>query len=267
MLPPENGRAIPDAMAGPPCRRWVNASRSNTRNGMAWDSMGPHGRQTTEHGESMPRQTFPASHSVNLKKALTGGWSAGRGVVGPATGEWRRATGATIRGRRRGGRPRGQGHRCALAGPTRLPVRSALPAAPPLPEKNRQSACKPGSVGPRASARRDGHSSGTVVADRLEQPTRAKAGDSPAAVSRRARPYSVLLPVGFSVPLPLPVARCALTAPFHPCLPRGAGGLLSVALSLGSPPPDVIRHRVSVEPGLSSIPKDRGRPADWPGRQ
>src|SRR5262245_25025490 len=31
-----------------------------------------------------------------------------------------------------------------------------------------------------------------------------------------------------------------------------AGGLVSVALSLGSPPPDVIRHRVSVEPGLSS---------------
>ena len=30
------------------------------------------------------------------------------------------------------------------------------------------------------------------------------------------------------------------------------GGLLSVALSLGFPPPDVIRHRVSVEPGLSS---------------
>jgi len=31
-----------------------------------------------------------------------------------------------------------------------------------------------------------------------------------------------------------------------------AGGLLSVALSLGLPPPDVIRHRISVEPGLSS---------------
>ncbi len=30
------------------------------------------------------------------------------------------------------------------------------------------------------------------------------------------------------------------------------GGLLSVALSLELPPPDVIRHRVSVEPGLSS---------------
>jgi hypothetical protein len=30
------------------------------------------------------------------------------------------------------------------------------------------------------------------------------------------------------------------------------GGLISVALSLGLPPADVIRHRVSVEPGLSS---------------
>ena len=69
-------------------------------------------------------------------------------------------------------------------------------------------------------------------------------------------------------------ARCALTAPFHPYLPsvcRGGGGLLSVALSLGSPPPAVTRHRVSVEPGLSSqcprSPKGsvalRGHPADW----
>ena len=31
------------------------------------------------------------------------------------------------------------------------------------------------------------------------------------------------------------------------------GGLLSVALSLGFPPPGVTRHRVSVEPGLSSL--------------
>jgi hypothetical protein len=30
------------------------------------------------------------------------------------------------------------------------------------------------------------------------------------------------------------------------------GGLFSVALSLGSPPPEVIRHRIPVEPGLSS---------------
>ncbi len=72
------------------------------------------------------------------------------------------------------------------------------------------------------------------------------------------RPYSVLLPAGLAVPPTLPPARCALTAPFHPylqakkfSLPKG--GLLSVALSLGSPPPDVIRRRFSMEPGLSSI--------------
>ncbi len=38
-----------------------------------------------------------------------------------------------------------------------------------------------------------------------------------------------------------------------------AGGLLSVALSLGSPPPGVTRHRVSVEPGLSSPGPGRSR--------
>jgi len=75
----------------------------------------------------------------------------------------------------------------------------------------------------------------------------------------KCRPYLVLLPVGFAVPLPLPAARCALTAPFHPYRARRPGGLLSVALSLGSPPPDVIRHRVSVEPGLSSAdPSEKG---------
>ena len=35
------------------------------------------------------------------------------------------------------------------------------------------------------------------------------------------------------------------------------GGLLSVALSLGFPPPDVIRRRVRLEPGLSSASKRR----------
>src|ERR1700733_1049330 len=42
---------------------------------------------------------------------------------------------------------------------------------------------------------------------------------------------------------PLPAGRVAATC---------TGGLFSVALSLGSPPPDVIRHRIPVEPGLSS---------------
>ena len=48
-------------------------------------------------------------------------------------------------------------------------------------------------------------------------------------------------------------------------LPRIRGGLLSVALSLESPPPDVIRRRVSVEPGLSSpAPVETRYEGDYP---
>ena len=86
-------------------------------------------------------------------------------------------------------------------------------------------------------------------------------------------PYLILLPVGFALPRLLPDARCALTAPFHPYSPSPcgfrrssplrachaeaafaakAGGLFSVALSLGSPPAAVNRHRFFKEPGLSS---------------
>jgi hypothetical protein len=50
-----------------------------------------------------------------------------------------------------------------------------------------------------------------------------------------------------------------------PGVPGRTGGVLSVALSLGSPPPGVTRHRTSVEPGLSSLrPKaESGHPAVW----
>ena len=74
------------------------------------------------------------------------------------------------------------------------------------------------------------------------------------------RPYSVLLRAGLAMPLPLLAERCALTAPFHPN--RGDhGGLLSVALSLGSLQPGVTRRPVTMEPGLSSSARARGRPA------
>ncbi len=39
----------------------------------------------------------------------------------------------------------------------------------------------------------------------------------PALPQKAGRPYSVLLPVGFTLPALLPGPRCALTAPFHPC--------------------------------------------------
>jgi hypothetical protein len=45
------------------------------------------------------------------------------------------------------------------------------------------------------------------------------AGNEP---GRLIAPYLGLLPVGFAVPSLSPAARCALTAPFHPC-PEDAG--------------------------------------------
>jgi hypothetical protein len=86
----------------------------------------------------------------------------------------------------------------------------------------RQSAYKPGS-GWHADCYtrlRDGHSSWTPVTRRLQQPTRTAGSGHRSrrhALAAPHRPYSVLLPVGFAVPPALPPARCALTAPFHPC--------------------------------------------------
>jgi len=55
-----------------------------------------------------------------------------------------------------------------------------------------------------------------IVADHLSQPTRRAARKCAVPRKGACPSYSVLLRVGFTVPLPLPVARCALTAPFHP---------------------------------------------------
>jgi len=66
--------------------------------------------------------------------------------------------------------------------------------------------------------------------------------------------YLILLRVGFTLPLLLPRARCALTAPFHPYpapmlkLTLGAGGLFSAALSVGSRLPGVTWHPAQWSP-------------------
>src|SRR5262249_36866955 len=49
-------------------------------------------------------------------------------------------------------------------------------------------------------------------------------GKAPEPVARFLSSYLVLLPVGFTLPLPLPSARCALTAPFHPYRPAPIAG-------------------------------------------
>ena len=148
--------------------------------------------------------------------------------------------------------------------------------------RKRQTACKPGSV--RALRRGATIPLGrALLRDSRDQPGR-RGGNAPASQmeakppSAAGRPYSVLLPVGFALPPLSPAARCALTAPFHPCRRTGrslrGGGLFSVALSLRSPSPAVSRHRILVEPGLSSTgvqpPAAAARPSGgaWvrPGR-
>jgi len=76
-------------------------------------------------------------------------------------------------------------------------------------------------------------------------------------------PYLVLLRVGFTLPLLLPAARCALTAPFHPYrhVPIGtkSGGMFSVALAVGSRLPGVTWHSVLWSP---DFPLYRNRYSD-----
>ena len=79
--------------------------------------------------------------------------------------------------------------------------------------------CKPNSVCPLA--RGENHLSGQPI------PGIRLAFAKPGA-GRSGIPYLALHPMGFSVPRRLRFARCALTAPFHPCrqLMRDAGGLI-----------------------------------------
>ena len=81
-----------------------------------------------------------------------------------------------------------------------------------------QTACKPGSVHPGEPGAMAIHL-GRPSPDASRNLPGRRRGNAP---RRRpaCRPYSVLLPVGFTLPPPSPEARCALTAPFHPCPPK-----------------------------------------------
>src|SRR3954462_12264806 len=77
------------------------------------------------------------------------------------------------------------------------------------------------------------------------------AGNSPRGFPL-APPLFGLAPGGVYRAAPV-ASRAVGSYPTLSPLPRQSrGGLLSVALSLGSPPPAINRHRVSMEPGLSS---------------
>ncbi len=145
-----------------------------------------------------------------------------------------------------------------------------------------QPACKPGSVGP---GRRSVRTWRPFLWDDRRRPPRAtNPGDWPGEracpsprEAGRAAPIRSCSRWGLPCRPRCRVRGALLPHPFTLTPARSGnpvrGGLLSVALSLGSPPPDVIRHRLSMEPGLSSpSPEEPGaaaRPTDparmWAG--
>ena len=136
---------------------------------------------------------------------------------------------------------------------------AGVSAGPPT----HQTACKPGSVRRAANRprRRPFLCDAGCPAPEATYPDGGP--DKGLRLSPRCRPYSVLLPVGFAVPPPLPEARCALTAPFHPCradTQRTRRSVLCGTFPGLQLPPDVIRHRMSMEPGLSSPATFRSLP-------
>lgn len=74
-------------------------------------------------------------------------------------------------------------------------------------------------------------------------------------------PYLVLLRMGFAVPVCCQTSGALLPHRFTLTGPK-ASGLLSVALSVGSPRPVVNRHPVSVKSGLSSLALRQARFSD-----
>ncbi len=117
-------------------------------------------------------------------------------------------------------------------------------------KKQREQACKPGSV-------KDDHPSRTAVTCRLKRhyPRGRRATSFPS--------YLALLRVGFTWPISRLIAGGLLHHLFTltSLICRGARRYVSVALSLGSPPPEVIRH-----PALWSRDFPRGHisPRDRP---
>lgn len=79
----------------------------------------------------------------------------------------------------------------------------------------------------------------TVIHLGLLSPTSSSNQPEPNAGHAKGS-YLVLLRMGFTLPPLLPVARCALTAPFHPY--QQVGGIFSVALAVDSHPPGITWH-------------------------
>ncbi len=89
----------------------------------------------------------------------------------------------------------------------------------------RQTVYKPGSVSRIKCGMTAIPLGGRLRGRSSNQPGQHRREDTPAPTSNEVgarRPYSVLLQAGLAMPGPLLARRCALTAPFHPYLPKKA---------------------------------------------
>jgi len=80
-------------------------------------------------------------------------------------------------------------------------------------------------------------------------------------------PYLILLQAGFSMPLPLPVARCALTAPFHPCPRKSRAVCFLWHFPWGRPrrvlPGTLFPRSPDFPPAAAFAKSAGGHPANW----
>jgi hypothetical protein len=140
----------------------------------------------------------------------------------------------------------------------------------PTNDERMRSLVSPNARGPvsrvlsSALLRLCGHSSRRQVTLPLKQPTRATSRNRPIC-----RPYSVLHPVGFSVPVTLPPPRCALAAPFRPYPPKGRRYPFCGTFPESSRRPTRRALPGTVVPWSPDFPRPacagRGRPALWRG--
>ena len=150
------------------------------------------------------------------------------------------------------------------------PLRS-LRAPPPLrpravfrPEKSfpLEFGCKPGSV-PAFVTLRGWRSFIWAARCRTAQATNSGSGiDAGHAGGLPRDPFSVLLQVGFAVPLLSPGGRCALTTPFHPYPITRLPARLAVYFLLHCPSSHLdwpLASTLPKEPGLSSATQTRRR--------
>ena len=109
----------------------------------------------------------------------------------------------------------------------------------------------------------DDHSSGMRIAAHLDATDPDDGAETHLSTGPKSleRPSLFGLAPGGVYPAAAVTSRAVRSYRTFSPLPAEAGGLFSVALSLGLPPPDVIRHLASVEPGLSSACESKQRPS------